>query len=349
MNNLIRSRKRGFTLIELLVVIAIIAVLIALLLPAVQQAREAARRTQCKNNMKQLGLAFHNYHDTAGQFPRCSIITVSVASGLRFGQTMSWGTAILPYLDQTPVYNLYNASLSCYDPTNAAAVATPIKAFQCPSTPRSGNTITYTIPAGTTLAAGYPPTGTAYTLVGGANDYLVPSGVRGDFSNLAYAGMASPPSRSAYSTWAVTIRELPASSDGGKAGRIGDLLDGSSNTAIILESAGRNQLYRRARPASGDAESVATSLSGGGSWSDAPFHGDLWINGTGYNGVLGTDGGPCAVNCSNGSHAGWYSFHTGGAHTLMGDGSVRFLNENTSAYIIAALITSQGSEVIGEF
>lgn len=180
--------RKGFTLIELLVVIAIIAVLIALLLPAVQQARESARRTQCKNNMKQIGLAFHNYHGDSNQFPKPAIITVSVATGFRFGQTMSWGTAILPYMDQATVYNLYNANVSCYDPVNAAAVITPINAFTCPSTPRGAPLTTFTIPAGTTLAAGYPPTAVAYNFSGGASDYLVPSGVRGDFSNLAYTG-----------------------------------------------------------------------------------------------------------------------------------------------------------------
>ena len=92
-------RRRGFTLIELLVVIAIIAVLIALLLPAVQQAREAARRTQCKNNLKQMGLALHNYHDTYNGFPNGNIAS---AAG---GWGMSWYMRILPYVDQAPVFN----------------------------------------------------------------------------------------------------------------------------------------------------------------------------------------------------------------------------------------------------
>ena len=97
-------RRRGFTLIELLVSIAIIAVLIALLLPAVQQAREAARRTQCKNNLKQIGLAMHNYHDTHNGFPNGNI-----ASSAR-GWGMSWYMRILPYVDQAPVYNKLNFS-----------------------------------------------------------------------------------------------------------------------------------------------------------------------------------------------------------------------------------------------
>src|SRR4051812_6730319 len=96
-----KTFKRGFTLIELLVVIAIIAVLIALLLPAVQQAREAARRSQCKNNLKQIGLALHNYHDTANTLPPGWI---GDPTGSNAGNRWGWGTMILPYLDQAPLY-----------------------------------------------------------------------------------------------------------------------------------------------------------------------------------------------------------------------------------------------------
>ncbi len=94
-----KQRQRGFTLIELLVVIAIIAILIALLLPAVQQAREAARRTQCKNNLKQIGLSLHNYHDVYNSFPNG---TVSTSAG-NWG--ISWWARVLPYVDQAPLYN----------------------------------------------------------------------------------------------------------------------------------------------------------------------------------------------------------------------------------------------------
>src|SRR6187200_2688719 len=108
-----RGRWLGFTLIELLVVIAIIAVLIALLLPAVQQAREAARRSQCKNNLKQLGLAFHNYHDAFSTFPIYKAIHYNgsqASTGAR-GQVINaygWGLGLLPHMDQATVYNLYD-------------------------------------------------------------------------------------------------------------------------------------------------------------------------------------------------------------------------------------------------
>src|SRR5271170_971149 len=105
-------RKRGFTLIELLVVIAIIAVLIALLLPAVQQAREAARRTQCKNNLKQLGLALHNYHDNYRKFPLNRLSNRNVGTNFMtpVWGTLGWIPGLLPFMDQGPLFNMINAS-----------------------------------------------------------------------------------------------------------------------------------------------------------------------------------------------------------------------------------------------
>jgi len=140
------SQKRGFTLIELLVVIAIIAILIALLLPAVQQAREAARRSQCKNNMKQIGLALHNYHGTHRIFPSIRMLDLkqyagSCTAGWQRPGGFSWRVMLLPFLDQGTIYNQINwddhlIGTSCGG-TNSFAVAdkTVLPAFLCPSDP----------------------------------------------------------------------------------------------------------------------------------------------------------------------------------------------------------------------
>src|SRR5579863_9248252 len=121
------SRKKGFTLIELLVVIAIIAILVSLLIPATQQAREAARRSQCKNNLKQIGLALHNYHDAFGSFPPAFVADAN-------GKPMhSWRVLILPYLDQLPLYKEYNFSEPWDGPNNSRLLNRMPPAFSCPS------------------------------------------------------------------------------------------------------------------------------------------------------------------------------------------------------------------------
>ncbi|OYW19556.1 MAG: prepilin-type cleavage/methylation domain-containing protein, partial [Planctomycetales bacterium 12-60-4] len=124
-----RHRSHGFTLIELLVVIAIIAILIALLLPAVQQAREAARRTQCRNNLKQLGLAMHNYHDNYLTFPQAHFQIQGASSWNGHGIWVS----VLPYLDQAPLYGQYNFSQDYTAGANTTVRNARVAAFRCPS------------------------------------------------------------------------------------------------------------------------------------------------------------------------------------------------------------------------
>jgi prepilin-type N-terminal cleavage/methylation domain-containing protein len=146
LNGRVQARRRasGFTLIELLVVIAIIAVLIALLLPAVQAAREAARRTQCTNNLKQLGIAMHNYHDVTGSFPtsfwRNTIDTIGGATADGTNRH-SWIANSLPYFEQTPLFNSINFSVACGGAVNSTAYLTVITALICPSDPSPNQSI----------------------------------------------------------------------------------------------------------------------------------------------------------------------------------------------------------------
>src|SRR5262249_16891666 len=139
-----KPHRPAFTLIELLVVIAIIGILIGLLVPAVQQVREAAARTQCANNLKQLGLALHAYHDTYKRFPPAYITTNTSANGSAYGipygdeprngpPGWAWGTLLLPYLEQGNLYKQFRLDLPCWAPENAAAARTIVAVFLCPS------------------------------------------------------------------------------------------------------------------------------------------------------------------------------------------------------------------------
>lgn len=329
------SAKRGFTLIELLVVIAIIAVLIALLLPAVQQAREAARRSQCKNNLKQLGLGIHNYLETFSTMPPAYFLTVPPAPSVN---TQSCGLMLLPYIDQAPLYNQYNCSVPSINQatafghpapviaSNIQKISTVLPVFLCPSTPGANKVYNASVPFG----------GMTLTWTAAQSDYCVSTGVLGTFANIAYAGNAGGSRDGA----------LQVAGQNGGVSRISNVTDGSSNTFLLGERVGGTIIYNAKRQDQGLPPAVAGQNGGG--WGDF-LNGEHWLGGALYDGTLNPGGGPCPINCTNARGYGFYSFHDGGAHFLMGDGAVRFVSANIAAYTMAGLITKSKGEIPGEF
>jgi prepilin-type N-terminal cleavage/methylation domain-containing protein/prepilin-type processing-associated H-X9-DG protein len=225
--------SRGFTLIELLVVIAIIAVLIGLLLPAVQKVREASARTSCQNNLKQIGLALHNYESANQFFPPGDTQTSPL---------FAWSAAILPYIEQDNVYRIYDFTHDWNLPGNYPAIQTQMKVFNCPSTPAG-------LRNDTTIAA-MPACG----------DYSSLNGIK-DFVAINCVGIIIKNPATDTRLFGVLQRDKPA--------RWVDITDGASNTIMVAEDAGRPDLYI-AGSVKGDP-SIAGWKQGG--WADpgAPF------------------------------------------------------------------------------
>ncbi|MGD9857790.1 MAG: DUF1559 domain-containing protein [Planctomycetaceae bacterium] len=335
MATLSTRRRHGFTLIELLVVIAIIAILIALLLPAVQQAREAARRTQCKNNLKQIGLALHNYHDVHLTFPPVSIWVRTVnAQNPHDGNHVGWGGLILPYLEQANLYDqidmnvLWNGLLrQVVVPANGAPhwAETVLPVFNCPSDAREGKCHpTWNV---TKVTLSDTPVGKSnYVGVHGGRDFNV---------------------RNPAGTAAVQTRGLfIINADRPQANKIRDVTDGSSNTAIVGERDSTTILpANQQRRGSIWAGTVMWIRAG------APDHREekyTIVSEVANVNTRGLTRDPSwLLNGINVEAFG--STHPGGLHFLFGDGRVLFVNENADESTMAAICSISQGEVVGEF
>jgi len=301
------------------VVIAIIAILIGLLLPAVQKIREAAARIQCANNLKQIGLALHNFHDSWGGFPPAEQ-DLPVYTGSPKRPKLSWVPFLMPYFEQGNLQNTYRMDRDWQDPTNDGVP---------PYTGTSAGPNQYQIKL---LLCPAAPSGRVGANNRGMTDYAPPNQV--GRPNPFYTANVLPradPTRLGILGYNVKRR-------------ITEVTDGTSNTLLLAEDAGRNQWWIMGRFV---GKQPLNFIKGGesGAWANPGSD----INTYGFNPAnLGTaqpdQPGPCAVNCTNADEI--YGFHTGGANILMGDGSVRTLAGGTSVNIVIPLITRASGEVI---
>jgi len=338
--------SRGFTLVELLVVIAIIGILVALLLPAVQAAREAARRMQCSNNCKQIGLALHNYHDTYKSFPiGWSLRGPAWGDPQWIGEP--WGVQILPFLEQQPLHDQFDHNILAVDqlsPANVAVIQTKLSAYVCPSAPGGVNRV-YTFNA---TPAGLPFTGTDVA----PSDYIATTGVRGAFSNLAYAGVPGGSGGSRDGVLQAHGSPAPPINAANRSAKFRDIIDGTANTFIVGERTGGNLIYIGRQPAA-TLTSIMISPGGpaaaleGGGWGDL-MNGEHWVSGSLHNppDSYPVAEGPCAINCTNVRGRGFHSFHPGGAQFTMADGSVQFMSATANPLAIAGRITRGKGEVL---
>lgn len=317
------NQRRGFTLIELLVVIAIIAILIALLLPAVQQAREAARRTECKNKLKQIGIALHNFHDTNGHFPpgaQNDVYKQPKTDNSTIKGT-SWLVFILPQIEQTNIYEQYDFTQSYSAEVNNAVGNYEIAAYKCPS----GSDNKSTNGSERTNDGTYNHTTHYYGVMGPSSRALNSTNT---YNGQTYTYLVgSSTSNAAYATDGILgqYRDTAGSVTTGHYVRISDILDGTTNTLMVAE--------RSMHLPPGQTNDYRSWLRGQNGGSGATKNVTYPINSTFYS------GGNNFNDISFGSN------HPGGCNFCLGDGSVAFISENIDLSLYKALASIRHGEV----
>jgi prepilin-type N-terminal cleavage/methylation domain-containing protein len=333
-------RGRGFTLVELLTVIAIIGMLVSLLLPAVQSARESARRAQCATNLKQHGLACQSYASVHRGFP------LLYSSSTQLG----WITQLLPFFEESNLAQLYNYSQPWFDASNATVITQRIAVLECPTSP-----VPHSYTATDSGFAGqsanpdttFTTAGVDYFALAGASSTTTlksPSTIPAGYFYVYPRAPLTTDLSGAFGPQSTTPALRP----------LAQITDGLSHTATITEMAGRPWLYL----ASGQKISVANfpsyvSASSEDVVDDIPldYGWGAWAHNNNLN--VGTwsgdgtmQGGTCSVNCSN--YRGVYSFHSVGANVVFADGSVHMLNQEIDAAVFFALVTARAGEIFDE-
>jgi prepilin-type processing-associated H-X9-DG protein len=336
----------AFTIVELLVVMIIISLLVTLLMTAVQGARESARRSACANNLKQLGVAIHTFHESRRQLP-----TSSRPTGTTSGPRVSWATFLLPYIEKQNMYDEYDfsrnwsnkdAPVSPRHLSNYEIAKIEVPLFECPSSPEItalDGDIQYWTANYSSWEESRCAAQTSYSPIVQVEDRL--------YSAL---GISRPKD-----TTGMMPRNTTAIFE--------HVSDGLSNTILLVESAGRPAVYRRAI---GRIGPLSGHRVNGGGWARPDS--DFGLDGSSKDGT--TFPGPCAINCTNGedyvvggddkmavpipfygtySTAETFAFHPGGANILFGDGAVRLLEEDISIEVYTQLVTRKGREVIKDY
>ena len=362
------SRRRdAFTLIELLVVISIIAILIGLLIPAVQKVREAAARTQCANNLHQMGLAIYSYESSNGMLPAAYTLLTKADTdpnaqfaGSRVG--LSLHANLLPYIEQGNLYQQLNPNVSEFDTINVPAkgphsganpaYATVVPTYLCPANPTPPTLDYYNacwgpygngggatcFPGGGTGSNLNPPPGQIWA----RSDYFPVAGIHDAL--IASLGLGSQYPGSTQMAGTINDPQYP----GGGPFRVTAVTDGTSNTIFMAESGGKPVGYNRKRqiyksevdglPVDGSIEPVS---SAGGAW------GDMFCYSALAGGKCDDSGqrlGTCMINTTSNNEI--YSWHQGGANVLFGDGSVHFLQQSITPTLLIALVTRSGGEPV---
>jgi prepilin-type N-terminal cleavage/methylation domain-containing protein/prepilin-type processing-associated H-X9-DG protein len=358
-----RQGRRAFTLVELLVVIAIIATLVGILLPAVQSAREASRRSNCQNNLKQLGLAILGYHDTKSRLPSGG--RPPDAATIRCGVFIY----VLPWLERKDLWDAYDTSVTWSAPINLPVSSVRLPTYECLSSPKHGGQLDHNPDNFSGGGTDWNPTGANAAEKRGivaVGDYAASLGVHPGLPAVVSGTVEISPGTSVpRNTLIIPSASLQSGGNNPltngllpKNAKISlqDVTDGLSNTIAIWESGGRPYVYRKGSQVSAKLVGADSAHTNGGGWVRPAS--DIILAGSSADGV--TIPGPF-INRTNGFNHGqetysssgfpnWgtegssqpYSFHPGGLQVTFGDGSVKFIDENASIEVLSALTTRNG-------